>query len=34
VHVAVVVERALAPAVLRLAAAGQVGVAVVPAGGG
>ena len=34
VHVAVVVERALAPAVVRLAAAGQVGVAVVPAGGG
>ena len=34
VHVAVVVERALAPAVLRLAAAGQIGVAVVPAGGG
>lgn len=34
VHVAVVVERALAPAVLRLAAAGQVGVAVVSAGGG
>jgi len=34
VHVAVVVERALAPVVLRLAAAGQVGVAVVPADGG
>jgi len=34
VHVAVVVDRALAPAVLRLAAAGQVGVAVVPASGG
>ena len=34
VHVAVVVERAVAPVVLRLAAAGQVGVAVVPAGGG
>lgn len=34
VHVAVVVERALAPTVLRLAAVGQVGVAVVPAGGG
>jgi len=34
VHVAVVVERALAPTVLRLATAGQVGVAVVLAGGG
>jgi hypothetical protein len=34
VHVAVVVDRALAPTVLRLATAGQVGVAVVPAGGG
>jgi hypothetical protein len=34
VHMAVVVERALAPAVLRLATAGQVGVAVVPAGSG
>src|SRR6266508_4686936 len=30
----VLVDRALAPAVLRLAAAGQVGVVVVPAGGG
>ncbi len=34
VHVAVVVDRALAPTVLRLAAAGQVGVVVVPASGG
>jgi flagella basal body P-ring formation protein FlgA len=34
VHVAVVVDRAQAPAILRLAAAGQVGVAVVPAGEG
>ncbi len=33
VHVAVVVDRAQAPALLRLAAAGQVGIAVVPAGG-
>ncbi len=34
VHVSVVVDRAQVPAVLRLAAAGQVAVAVVPAGGG
>jgi len=34
VHVAVVVDRAQAPVLVRLAAASQVGVAVVPAGGG
>lgn len=34
VHVSVVVDRAQAPAVLRLAAAGQVAAAVIPAGGG
>jgi uncharacterized membrane protein len=34
VHVAVVVDGTLAPTVLRLATAGQVSVAVVPAGGG